>query len=113
MILCDSRPFDWTVSEVAKVCAVRNTPEHEFALSSTSPSDWYFPEQSYKTSRPTTFNSWARFPVSYRDCSAAQGEVIFPILGHEIIDLRVCRDLQFFRWFDHAGWNLHAIFRPR
>ena len=41
MILYDSRPFDWTVSEVAKVCAVRNTPEHEFALSSTSPSDWY------------------------------------------------------------------------
>ena len=69
-----------------------------------------FPEQSYKTSRPTTcpassytLNSWARFPVSYRDCSAAQGEVIFPILGHEIIDLRVCRNLQFFRWFGHAG----------
>ena len=110
MILYDSRPCDWTVSEVAKVCAVRNTPEHEFALSSTSPSDWHFPEQSYKTSRPTTcppsshtLNSWARFPVSYRDCSAAQGEVIFPILGHEIIDLRVCRDLQFFRWFCHAG----------
>ena len=102
MILYDSRPGDWNVSEVAKVCSVRNTPEHEFEPSSTSPSDWYFPQQSYKTCRPTacpasthTLNSWARFPVSYRDCSAVQGEVIFPILGHETIDLRVCRDLHF------------------
>ena len=93
MILYDSRPFDWTVSEVAKVCAVRNTPEREFALSSTSPSDWCFPGAKLQNQQTSTcpasshtLNSWARFPVSYRDCSAAQGEVIFPILGHEIID---------------------------
>ena len=30
--LYDSLPHEWSVSEVAKVCAVRNTPEHEFAL---------------------------------------------------------------------------------